>query len=73
MKRSHGNRHAQQKRRRRNFDRSLYREDLYQMIDGNMTHFPYAYCKRKHGYLTKNMARLHRCIERKCKMLSFKI
>ena len=71
MKRSHGNRRAQRKRRRRNFDRSLYREEEYQMIDGNMTHYPYAYCKRKRGWLTINMAKLHRCVDRKCRMLSF--
>ena len=38
----------------------------YEMIDGNWTIRPYAYCHYYHGYLTKNMALCHNCEKRNC-------
>ena len=69
MHRGHGNIKAQRKRKKLYRDYSLYTPELYEMIDGNMTHYPYAYCTFKHGYLTKAMAACHRCEERGCKRL----
>lgn len=61
----HG-RHAQQKRRRLN-NRDVPRQtEDYQLITGDFSRQPYAYCCRYRGYLTKNMADLHKCNCRKC-------
>ncbi|MCQ2608949.1 MAG: hypothetical protein MJ197_09735 [Bacteroidales bacterium] len=38
----------------------------YELIDGNMSYYPYAYCKRKGAFLTKGLANTHRCECRKC-------
>ena len=61
MHKGHGNTHTQRKRYRRNFDPSLAKEDSFECIDGNYTHYPYAWCKRYDGFLTKNMAVRHQC------------
>lgn len=61
MHKGHGNTHAQQKRRRKNLDLGLYRDEEYVCIDGNITHYPYAWCDYHKGYLTKNLAARHNC------------
>lgn len=38
----------------------------YEMIDGNLTYQPYAYCTYYNGWLTKAMANRHRCEKRHC-------
>lgn len=59
-------RNIQQRRRRKN-NRGVPKSDLwFEMIDGNCTHQPYAYCKSKGGYLTKNMAICHGCEAKHC-------
>ena len=68
---SHGNAHAQRRRRRRNFDKSLYQNDLYLLIDGNYSHYPYCYCKYHKGFLTKNLACRHKCEAKNCIQFSF--
>lgn len=40
--------------------------DEYLLIDGNWSHYPYAYCSRKHAYLTKGLCSTHHCEERNC-------
>lgn len=42
-------------------------KEFYQMIDGNFTYYPYAYCSHYEGYLTINMANCHRCEARHCR------
>jgi len=61
----------QQKRRRCNNRDVLYCENLFLMIDGNETHYPYAYCKHYRGYLTKSLAITHRCEAKQCCCFSF--
>lgn len=43
--------------------------DYYEMIDGNFTNHPVAYCKRYKGALTRGMMNTHGCTERKCNKL----
>lgn len=38
----------------------------YEMIDGNMTNHPVAYCTRYQGVLTRGMMHTHGCSERNC-------
>lgn len=38
----------------------------YEMIDGNWTTKPIGYCLNHKGYLTENMARIHRCKKKQC-------
>ena len=65
-----GQRREQRKRRRRiTMDAELYKPQFYELIDMNFTHYPYAYCKKYHGFITKNMSRAHNCDNRKCSCL----
>lgn len=41
----------------------------YEMIDGNWTRHPVAFCLHYRAALTRNMMHTHRCSERKCKKL----
>lgn len=52
---------AGQKRRQMNKRLSKYYAEFYEMIDGNYTHYPVAFCTRYKGYVTKSMADVHRC------------
>lgn len=68
-KKSHhgkGDRPAQKKRRRQNNKNTERRNDTYQMIDGNFTHYPVAYCFHYNGYMTNNMVQRHGCPTRNC-------
>lgn len=61
----HGNRKSQRKNHKANRKVPIQAE-AYQMIDGNWTHQPYAYCYRYKGWLTKAMANRHNCESRNC-------
>lgn len=61
-----GDRRAQRRRRRKNNKNTERQQELFQMIDGNGTYYPYAYCKCHKGYLTANMAKRHKCKSRSC-------
>lgn len=41
----------------------------YEMIDGNWTKHPVAYCTFYRAALTRNMMHTHRCSERHCNKL----
>lgn len=38
-----------------------YQPEQYIMIDNNYTHYPYAFCARYQGFLTRNMSLVHNC------------
>lgn len=38
----------------------------YEMFDGNWTTKPIGYCLTHKGYLTENMARIHKCKKKPC-------
>lgn len=38
----------------------------YEMFDGNWTTKPIGYCLNHKGYLTENMARIHKCKQKQC-------
>ena len=65
------NKKRQRKRNRKNRRRNNYniprQEYTYDMIDGNKTYYPYAYCIYRKGYLTKSLAETHQCEQRQCK------
>ena len=47
--------------------RTTIRQNLpYELIDGNMSHFPYGYCNNYKGFLTYNLTIIHRCEKKKC-------
>lgn len=55
------------RKRRRQNNKDVPKSELwFEMIDGNFTHQPYGYCYSKHGYLTKNLSKLHKCEEKHC-------
>lgn len=41
----------------------------YEMIDGNWTRHPVAFCHRYKGVLTRNMMHTHQCSEKNCRRL----
>ena len=59
-------RNQQRARRRANNWGVSEQNKLFDMIDGNRTYYPYAYCRYRKGYLTKSLAITHRCEERQC-------
>ena len=64
-----GNVKAQRKRRRKALkERKNMKpaETEVQLIDGNYTLYPTAYCKVHGGYLTHGLMDIHRCEKRKC-------
>jgi hypothetical protein len=63
------NRAEQRKRRKRNNKDVERQKEEYVMIDGNITHYPYAYCRWHKGYMTKNMMKRHGCDEKCCQRL----
>lgn len=66
-----GNKRAQRQRRReRRHLQPAYRQDEYMLIDGNITHYPVAYCKRKRGYLTVGLLQVHNCAGIECRSLA---
>lgn len=68
--RSKGNRKAQRKRRKERLKnkppKSRYK---VQLIDGNFTYYPVAYCKYHQAFMTEGLMTTHRCVKRKCKRL----
>lgn len=62
-----GNRKAQKKRRHERLKNRPERlEEEYLLLDGNYSHYPVAYCRRKKAYLTQGLTDTHRCFEREC-------
>lgn len=61
-----GNKKEQRKRRKKMYREMARSPDEFLLIDGNWSHFPYAYCKRKDAYLTLGLADTHRCKQRQC-------
>ncbi|MBQ8218438.1 MAG: hypothetical protein IJZ79_01475 [Bacilli bacterium] len=64
-----GNRHAQQKRRRKYNKNIPELEEEYMLIDGNYSRRPAAYCCFHRGYLTGNQIHLHKCNFKNCVQL----
>lgn len=60
-----GDRQGQNKRRKINHKVRLL-DEPHEMIDGNFTRRPVAYCTFYKGYLTKNMSDRHKCECRNC-------
>ncbi len=62
-----GNVKRQRKRRRERFKHNPPKvESMVELIDGNLSYYPVAYCKHYHGYLTQGLADVHRCVNRHC-------
>lgn len=69
VKNKRGNKKEQNKRRRkRQKNLPEWKEENVQLIDGNFTHYPVAYCYYRKGYLSLGLAEVHRCQERECKI-----
>jgi hypothetical protein len=67
IKKGKGNRKAQLKRKReRRKHLPPRQEELYELIDGNKSHYPVAYCASHSGYLTQGLVDTHRCDKRQC-------
>lgn len=69
---SRGNRKLQNQRRRERNKRQTKppkQPFLYQLIDGNMSYYPAAFCEYYGAYLTEAMMGTHKCKKRKCKRL----
>lgn len=64
-----GDRHAQQRRRRKNNKDTPVLEHEYFLIDGNYSRQPAAYCCYHKGFLTNNQIQLHKCTKRHCDKL----
>lgn len=63
-----GNRKAQQKRRRERLKHLPPKQPAkVQLIDGNWTFYPDAFCKAHGAYLTQGLIDTHRCVKRQCK------
>lgn len=69
--RSRGNRKEQAKRRRqRKKDLPVKQSQKYQLIDGNFTYYPAAYCKYHKGWLSVGLIQTHKCQKKGCPMMS---
>ncbi len=65
-----GNRKAQRKRRyERRKNLPPRQPEKVELIDGNFSHYPVAYCNYHGAYMTQGLVDAHRCIYRKCKRL----
>ncbi len=64
-----GDRHAQQRRRRKNNKDVPVQDKEYKLIDGNYSPQPYAYCCHYKAYMTRNQTKLHECKKRQCEQL----
>jgi hypothetical protein len=66
---SHGRQSENQRKSRRRRLRSyceVKKQQLkYELIDGNMSYYPYGYCEYYQGWLTLNLSKIHNC-EGKC-------
>lgn len=57
----------QSRRRNKVNNRGVPKQDFeYELVDGNWSDRPVAYCTYYKGYLTKNQAMRHNCIDKKC-------
>ena len=71
-KRNHKKVNKEHRRRNKvNVESDCYIEDLVELIDGNLSHYPYAYCKHYGGYVTKNLVLVHSCEEKGCGYLTY--
>ena len=62
-----GNIHAQRLRRKKRLKELPKKQDVQvELIDGNFSFYPAAYCKHHGGYLTLGLIETHRCRYRKC-------
>ena len=62
-----GNRKAQRKRRRERLKNLPPKQnEKFELIDGNYSYYPVAYCKCHGAYLTQGLIDTHRCSKRKC-------
>ena len=69
-RRSRGNRKEQTKRRRqRKKDLPMKQGQKYQLIDGNFTYYPAAYCKYYKGWLSVGLIQTHKCQKKGCPMM----
>lgn len=69
-KKGKGNLKRQRKRRRqRRKYRKEYFNDEFELIDGNFTHYPVAFCEHYERFLSAGLIQTHRCRNRKCKKL----
>ena len=63
-------RKEQRKRRRQRQNRlPAYQKHEFELIDGNMTHYPVAYCDRMEGWLSVGLMDVHKCREKECHRL----
>ena len=62
-----GNKRQQQRNRRRNNRGVPKLDQTFILIDGNPTYQPFGYCWYHQGYLTRNQAIRHRCLDKHCK------
>lgn len=66
-KKGKGNRKAQQQRRRERLKYLPKRQDeKHELIDGNWSHYPVAYCACHSAFLTQGLIDTHRCVQRHC-------
>lgn len=63
-----GNKKEQLKRRRERLKHLPARQlKSVQLIDGNFSYYPVAYCKYHSAYLTQGLVETHRCEKRHCR------
>lgn len=43
--------------------------ESYELIDGNLSHYPVAFCRFHYGYMTEGLIATHKCRARHCPML----
>jgi len=62
-----GNRKAQQKRRKERLKNLPPKQDeKCELIDGNYSYYPVAFCKCHNAFLTQGLIDTHRCDKRHC-------
>lgn len=67
IKKSKGNRKAQQKRRKERLkNRPPKQKEKVLLIDGNFSFYPDGFCKYYGAFLTQGLIDTHRCLHRKC-------
>lgn len=69
---SKGNLKAQKQRRKarkKKLDKPPKQPVPYQLIDGNMSYYPIAFCSVHTGYLTAGLINTHKCNRRRCRQL----
>lgn len=65
-----GRRINQRKRRRDRREGKVQKQsELYELIDGNLTYYPYAFCEHYNAWLTLGHIRTHKCLKRHCKQI----